>query len=688
MDLYEVAGATLGAPSHYGTSPGAVTVLGVNAFVTNTVSIAGTLTNNNAAPAATNVGVLPAIASSSNPANAQGNLVGLSVDLQGNLRCASPANTDTFGDLVAGSRWSQAEIDFALGADATLITPTATGSGSVVYSNGGVTLATGAAATSSENLTSVQTLEYRPGHEWFAYFTAAFTAGIAGSHQRIGFYNGAPNAPQDGFFIGYEGTVFGVTRFQSFTGQNAFAANSAPGIAQTAMNGDALNGGAGSRFTTGGVPASWSPGFTNLYRLRGAWLGAGDVILEVGNPDGGWVVMHTFRFPNTSSISYTTTNTWNLQLEVLNTTNATNLHLFSGSMMMGTTDPTYRMTDTINNNTSAQTVRAAGFGQYNTAQPTTTPGNFAALQADQAANLLTFPGVQFKTGTAWTTATSANTLQYPTGTATAGALFGAAAVLVQLDQTTTITAGAVTFEGSYDNINWGTIPVAQILNPNTFAQLSNPYTLVASTNQPFLIVTQGYAYVRVRLSTGISGTGSITPYWTTSPQCPTLPASITTKGLQGANAITIQSILDSGRTPVTLYVDSVSGITTEALATLSINKGGTVTTGTSYTVTAGKIFRVQSFTMSVMVPSTTGCAARARIRSAASVLVTSPIFAAIGIGTGNTAFDGNQAIAPIADGLEFAGGQQIGVSHIESSAIAGSTTTGAGVHFCVIGFEY
>ncbi len=37
VGLYNLGGTALGAPSNYGTSPGAVAVLGVNAFVTNTV---------------------------------------------------------------------------------------------------------------------------------------------------------------------------------------------------------------------------------------------------------------------------------------------------------------------------------------------------------------------------------------------------------------------------------------------------------------------------------------------------------------------------------------------------------------------------------------------------------------------------------------------------------------------------
>src|SRR5271154_1564001 len=84
VNLNQWAGTNLGTPTAYGTSPGAVIAGSVNAFVTNTVAttltsttitgtvavtqstspwvVAGALTNNNAAPTATLIGVLPAIA--------------------------------------------------------------------------------------------------------------------------------------------------------------------------------------------------------------------------------------------------------------------------------------------------------------------------------------------------------------------------------------------------------------------------------------------------------------------------------------------------------------------------------------------------------------------------------------------------------------------------------------------------
>lgn len=94
-DLNEVAGTALGAPSNYGTSPGAVSVLGVNAFVTNTV------TANPGTPANWAVGAT----GSAVPANAHysgavssGNLVGI---IQADNSAAINVSTATTTQLVA-----------------------------------------------------------------------------------------------------------------------------------------------------------------------------------------------------------------------------------------------------------------------------------------------------------------------------------------------------------------------------------------------------------------------------------------------------------------------------------------------------------------------------------------------------------------------------------------------------------
>jgi len=133
VDLQALAGTALGAGSNYGTSPGAVNVMGVNAFITNTPAVtvsgtvgvtqstspwvvsltsttitgtvavtqstspwvvAGGLTHNNAAPTANNVGVLPAVASTAAPTYTAGDQVLLSTDLAGNLRVTFAAASE------------------------------------------------------------------------------------------------------------------------------------------------------------------------------------------------------------------------------------------------------------------------------------------------------------------------------------------------------------------------------------------------------------------------------------------------------------------------------------------------------------------------------------------------------------------------------------------------------------------
>lgn len=116
-----------------------------------------------------------------------------------------------------------------------------------------------------------------------------------------------------------------------------------------------------------------------------------------------------------------------------------------------------------------------------------------------------------QTGSAWTSATSLSTAitLYNSSTLVASTLTG------QLTQTTTITGGAATFEESWDGgTTWKSVPAARVLDPSTGNALANPYTFVASTNQPFAIPLAGASQVRIRLSTVITGTGSVTTAWT------------------------------------------------------------------------------------------------------------------------------------------------------------------------------
>lgn len=174
------------------------------------------------------------------------------------------------------------------------------------------------------------------------------------------------------------------------------------------------------------------------------------------------------------------------------------------------------------------------------------------------------------TGTAATSGTSNNTILASTLNVPA---YG---VLVQLDQTTTITGGAITFLISYDGgANYITVPVSQVLNPSTGAQLTNPYTLVASTNQSFFIVLGGSANLQVKLTTAITGSAIVTPFLTLICSPPTLgPLTLDANGNLLIN-IKAQGLAKVLVTPDALPANQSVNINQVAGVTPSTNNGTT-----------------------------------------------------------------------------------------------------------------
>lgn len=98
-----------------------VTTVSTLTSITNTVNVAGTKTNNNAAPGATNVGALVAVANAAGQTWTEGNMVALSVDLSGRAR------TDVsswFGSTApsVGSKTSANSIPVVIASDQGAVT--------------------------------------------------------------------------------------------------------------------------------------------------------------------------------------------------------------------------------------------------------------------------------------------------------------------------------------------------------------------------------------------------------------------------------------------------------------------------------------------------------------------------------------------------------------------------------------
>ena len=318
------------------------------------------------------------------------------------VAATSPGN-DVFATQMVGTRYNQIEVNFETAPGATYITQTFAGGGAVSHTNGHALYSTSTAVTAQAKAVSVGTVIYRPANEIYAYFTASFTTPTsAASHQRIGIYDST-----DGFFIGYEGTSFGVT---------TRSGGSDSSVARASFNGDLLTGAASSKFTRNGTPEAINLGFSNLFRIRFGWLGSGSILFDVFSPDGVWVNFHTIRQPNTSINPSIQKPDLPITLDVQKTaSDATNLIMATACWAGGTSSQFTRITDTLTNNSLAGLTRAVITGVT-----TGGGGGYVNVKVNPSGALVadvTGTVAATQSGT-WNIATITNAL--PTGTNTIG----------------------------------------------------------------------------------------------------------------------------------------------------------------------------------------------------------------------------------------------------------------------------
>lgn len=280
------------------------------------------------------------------PVNVVSGSVAASVDLQ----------QDVFGQLVIANRYNQFEINY----DST--DPDSISDITVTKSNGGdaSNLNGQAVFTSNANtnggVTAVTNLStaYRPNFETYAAFTAIWpSGGLANSYQRIGIYDA-----NNGFFIGYEGTAFGITLRKAAV--DTFTA-------QAAWNVDTLTGGVGSKYTRNGVPEAIDFTKDNLFRIRYGWLGGAPIYWEVLSPDGEWVLFDIYRHPNTTGGTTINNPDLPMTLDIQKTAaGATVLTMNTACWAAGTTSPYTKISSTINDNTLANMTRSVITGRSST----------------------------------------------------------------------------------------------------------------------------------------------------------------------------------------------------------------------------------------------------------------------------------------------------------------------------------
>ena len=257
--------------------------------------------------------------------------------------------SDVLGTAVTGSRNNEVEISFFTAFNSDVITNTTASGGSATITGGHARYRTGANATGAAKGVSVYSCKYRPAHEQYVFFTAAFTTGVPNSYQRIGLYD-----TNNGFFIGYEGTSFGVTLRSGASDTTT---------ARASWNGDPLDGSAGSLFTRGGSPEAINLTYSNLYRIRFAWLGSASILFEVFSPDGAWVTFHTIKIPNSQLNPSIQNPELPITIDVAKTSGASDLSLYSACVAAGTTSDAYAIKETLNDYSLAKLTRSVITGE-------------------------------------------------------------------------------------------------------------------------------------------------------------------------------------------------------------------------------------------------------------------------------------------------------------------------------------
>lgn len=268
-----------------------------------------------------------------------GDFTFVGTDPQGSLNVSINDRASPFGELIVANLSPVIQADFVYGINSNLFTSTLTGSGTATSTSQMGIASTTANASSSSLIQTTRRAKYRSGEGILSRFTAQFTTGAANSTQTAGMRNAAI----DGWFIGYNGTSFGI----------CYRRNSIDTwVAQADFNGDKLDG-------TGSSGITLDPTKINIFQLSVGYLGVRGCVFQVLNPDTkSWATFHEYSFVNTTADQTQSVNpTMTFGIQATNTTNATNIVVKVGSVGVFIIGARERIGSTygLNNNKSIST---------------------------------------------------------------------------------------------------------------------------------------------------------------------------------------------------------------------------------------------------------------------------------------------------------------------------------------------
>lgn len=162
-----------------------------------------------------------------------------------------------------------------------------------------------------------------------------------------------------------------------------------------------------------------------------------------------------------------------------------------------------------------------------------------------------------------------------------------------------------------------------------------------------------------------------------------LVGDVQAKGVQGVNALMTQDFKDSGRV-AKVYTATFSATTTAGLVSLTpITDGVAGTAGTSFSITAGKRFRIQAIMLTCFNATAAihACQVNLVISPSGAVTTSSPNVATVAVTTASATANLSASQAQsFSDGYEISGTQQFGIEQ-QGIALAGQTVI-------LMGYEY
>lgn len=226
------------------------------------------------------------------------------------------ASNSIFGDRYVGTRTPTIAAQFQYGLRSDDAVVDIVGSGNTTIEDAMLKLNTGTDADGHVGIQGADYLRYIPGHEAYAFFTCVFAAPVAGLIQRIGLFD-FDGGNGNGFFVGYNGLTFGITRRRA--GIDTFAAVDVADIFPE----------------DSGV---FDPTKGNVYKISYGYLGFATIHFENLLPHGGLVETASIDYPNTSTETHIANTNIPLRAEMTNDGSVVDSQMLIGSVTAGIVD--------------------------------------------------------------------------------------------------------------------------------------------------------------------------------------------------------------------------------------------------------------------------------------------------------------------------------------------------------------